>query len=82
VSALKGAKFSYETTPKWHGFFQIKLAALAAASRAKQRTAACDEPFGRELKIKRLRVERLSRIEYRITNIEFRSVESLRSIFL
>ena len=40
----------------------IRLAALEAGSRAEQRTAACDE---------------LSRIEYRITNIECRSVESL-----
>ena len=52
-------QYSYETTPKWHGFLMIKLAALAAGIRAEQRTA-----------------------EYRITNIEFRSVESLRSIFL
>ena len=67
----------YETTPKWHGFLMIRLAALEAGSRAEQRTAACDEPFGRELRIEKLRVERLSRIEYRITNIECRSVESL-----
>jgi hypothetical protein len=26
---------------------------------------ACDEPFGRELKVERLRVERLSRVEFR-----------------
>ena len=52
----------YETTPKWHGFLMIRLAALEAGSRAEQRTAACDE---------------FSRIEYRITNIECRSVESL-----
>ena len=49
----------YETTPKWHGLLIIRLDALAAGSRAEQRTA-----------------------EYRITNNEFRSVESLRSIFL
>jgi hypothetical protein len=30
---------SYETTPKWHGFLMIKLAALAAGGRAEQRTA-------------------------------------------
>jgi hypothetical protein len=29
----------------------------------KQRKVACDEPFGREFRVKRLRVERLSRIE-------------------
>jgi hypothetical protein len=28
-----------ETTPKWHGFLMIKLAALAAGDRAEQRTA-------------------------------------------
>jgi hypothetical protein len=46
---------SYKTTPKWHGFLTIKLAALAAGGWAEQRTAeyrtaACDE---------------LSRVEYR-----------------
>ena len=30
---------SYETAPKWHGFLMITLAALAAGSRAEQRTA-------------------------------------------
>ena len=50
---------SYEIEPEWDGFLMIRLAALAAGSRAEQRTA-----------------------EYRITNIEFRSVELLRSIFL
>jgi hypothetical protein len=45
---------SYETTPKRHGFLMITLSALAAGSRAEQRTA-----------------------EYRIANIECRSVESL-----
>jgi hypothetical protein len=34
---------SYETTPKWHDFLVIKLAALAASGRTEQRTAACDE---------------------------------------
>jgi hypothetical protein len=49
-------------------------------ARIKQRTAACDEPFGRELLVEKLRVERLpsassglepvesSRVEYRMTN--------------
>ena len=58
----------------------ISLTALAAGSLAEQRTAACDEPFGRELKVAQLRVERLpsassglepvesSRVEYRMTN--------------
>jgi hypothetical protein len=32
-------------------------------------TAACDEPFGREFRVKRLRVERLSRIEIRIVDL-------------
>jgi hypothetical protein len=39
VSGIKGAKFSYEPTSKWHGFLMIKLAALAAGDRAEQRTA-------------------------------------------
>jgi hypothetical protein len=30
---------SCETTPKWHGFLMIKLAAQAASGRAEQRTA-------------------------------------------
>ena len=30
---------SYETTPKWHGFLMVKLAALAVGGRAEQRTA-------------------------------------------
>ena len=38
------------------------------------RTAACDEPFGRELRAGRLRVERLSRVE-------LRKVNSLYSVF-
>jgi hypothetical protein len=29
----------YETTPKWHGFLMIKLAALAAGGRTEQRIA-------------------------------------------
>ncbi len=36
---------------------------------------ACDEPFGRELRVERLRVERLSRIEanhkYSIFNLQY-----------
>ena len=48
----------YETTPKWHGFLMRKLAAPTVW--IEQRTAACDESFGREL-----RTERLSRVEYR-----------------
>jgi hypothetical protein len=48
---------SYETTPKWHGFFLIRLA--AAMAWIKQQTA-----------------------EYRISNNEFRRMESLRSISL
>jgi hypothetical protein len=68
---MHGSSFSclitdrYETTPKWHGFLVIRLA--AAMAWIKQRTAACDEPFGCERKAKKLRVERLSRIEYRIS---------------
>jgi hypothetical protein len=29
----------YETTPKWHGFLMIKLAAFQASGWAEQRTA-------------------------------------------
>ena len=54
-------------------FYPIKLAVFLASSGAlmkhyfKKRTAACDEPFGCEL-----RAERLSRVEYRISNNECR----------
>ena len=34
-------------------------------SAAEQRTAACDEPFGREFRVERLKVERLSRVKFR-----------------
>ena len=58
-------------------FLMIRLPAKMAWIR--QRTAACDEPFGcepfgGELKVERLlveklRVERLSRVEYRMTKV-------------
>jgi hypothetical protein len=47
-----------------------KIYFFACRVYVQQRTAACDEPFGRELRVEKLRVERLSRIEYRKPNIE------------
>ena len=64
---------SYETTPKLHGFLMIRR--VAWMNWIKQRTAACDEPFGCEHRVEKLRVERLSRVE-------LRRVESLRSVYL
>ena len=57
VSGKGDVSHLYETTPKWHVFLVIRLA--AAMAWIKQRTA-----------------------EYRITNNEFRRMESLRSVSL
>jgi len=39
MSCLGVFQPSYETTPKWHGFLMIKLAAFQASGWSEQRTA-------------------------------------------
>jgi hypothetical protein len=46
-------------------WIQNRITSIWSVTWLEQRTAVFDEPFGRELKDERLRVERLSRIEFR-----------------
>ena len=60
----------YETTPKWHGFLMIKLAASAAGLNSEPQPATSPSVVSSELKNSGSNDSAVSNIEYRISNFE------------
>ena len=73
VSAFLFPETSYETTPKWHGFLMIRLAAFLASggARMKLRLAGTVKRLNVELAKGEQALVRLRRIERPTSNVQY-----------
>ena len=67
VGAIVYPEHLYETTPKWHGFLMIKLAASAAGLNSEPQPATSPSVVSSELKNSGSNDSAVSNIEYRIS---------------